>query len=803
MKFTLAWLKEHLETDADVATIAERLTAIGLEVDKVEDRGAELAPFVVGYVVKAEQHPNADRLRVCLVDTGGGGDPVQVVCGAPNARTGMKGVFAPPGSHIPGTGLDLKQGVIRGVESNGMLCSEREMGLSEEHDGIIELEDDAPVGAPYASYAGLDDPVFAIELTPNRGDCASVHGIARDLAAAGLGRLKPMIPDPVPGSYDCPVTVSFDFPAGEEAACPMFASRLVRGVRNGPSPHWLQDRLRAIGLRPISALVDITNYLTFDVGRPLHVFDAAKVTGNITVRFARAGERLMALNGKTYDLDPGMTVVADEAGPEGMGGVIGGEPSGCTEETTDVLIECALFDPVRTAATGRKLQVISDARYRFERGVDPEFVVPGIEIATRMVLDLCGGEPSHVAVTGSVPDWHRTYQLRLDRVAKLGGLDVPEGEQQRILTDLGFMLEPGPEGVLNVSPPPWRNDVIGEADLVEEILRIKGLDAIPPISMRLPGVFPPRAVAPLRRRGVAARRALAARGLNEAVTWSFMKKDVARAFGATEAELELINPISSELDMMRPSILPNLLEAAARNAARGMTDVGLFEVGPIYREPSEKGQDLMAAGVRTGAAEARHWAVSGRPVDAFDAKADAIAALDAVGAPTANLQVSTDAPAWYHPGRSGCLRLGPTVIATFGEVHPGVVEQFGLAGPVAAFEVTIDRVPLAKKRSSTARPSLDASSLQPVTRDFAFLVADDVPAEKVLKASRAAEKQLIADVTLFDVYTGKGVEDGFRSLAITVTLQPRERTLTDAEIEAVADKVVQSVVKQTGATLRA
>ncbi|QQP88910.1 phenylalanine--tRNA ligase subunit beta [Skermanella sp. TT6] len=800
MKLTLSWLKAHLDTGADVETISSKLTSLGLEVEEVVDRAKGLEAFRVAYVVSAEKHPDADKLRVCMVDTGS--ETVQVVCGAPNARTGMKGVFAPTGSVIPATGAELKKGVIRGVESNGMLCSEREMGLSDAHEGIIDLPEDAPVGAPFASVVGLDDPLIDVSLTPDRADCAGVRGIARDLAAAGLGELKPLETTPVPGAFPSPIGVTLDFGAGEEQACPMFVGRLIRGVRNGPSPRWLQDRLLSIGLRPISALVDITNLLTHDIARPLHVFDAGKLRGGLTVRPARAGETLLALNGKEYALEEGMTVIADDSGVVSLGAVMGGEGTGVTGTTTDVFLEAALFDPVRTAQTGRRLSIDSDARYRFERGVDPAFVIPGVEIATRLILEICGGTASELVVAGSEPSWRRELTLRPGRTLELGGVDVPVPEQVRILEALGFGVTERGDGVMAVLPPSWRADIHGEADLVEEVLRVHGYEHIPAIPLERTSAITRPALNARQRRTAMARRVLAVRGLSEAVTWSFMSSAHVDLFGGVTDGLRLLNPISSDLDVMRPSILPNLIQAVGRNADRGYPDTGLFEVGPVFRDPSPQGQDTVAAGVRSGTLVPRQWAEKQRPVDAFDVKADALAVLEAAGAPTGNLQVTTDAPAWYHPGRSGVLRLGPTVLARFGEVHPEVLDALGAKGAVAAFEVMLDAVPVPKKKGGTAKPLLRLSLFQPIQRDFAFLVDASVEAEKLVRAAKGADKGLITDVSVFDVYQGQGIDPGTKSLAITVTIQPTGKPLTEAEIDAVGAKVVAAVSKATGGTLR-
>jgi phenylalanyl-tRNA synthetase beta chain len=803
MKLTFSWLKDHLDTSADVETIAETLTMLGLEVESIEDRAKALAPFTVAFVKEAKKHPNADKLSVCLVDTGK--ETVQVVCGAPNARTGMKGVFAPAGSHIPGTNLDLKKGVIRGVESNGMLVSMREMGLSDEHEGIIELPHDAPVGAPFAQLLGLDDPIIDVKMTPDRADCLGVHGIARDLAAAGLGRLRPFDSTPIKGSFDSPILWKRALPHDQQKACPFVAGRYFRKVKNGPSPKWLQDRLAAIGLRPISALVDITNYVTFDLGRPLHVFDAKKLAGDLTMRFAKAGESILALDGKTYTLDESMTVIADKQQVQGIGGIMGGAFSGCTDHTTDVFLEVALFDPTRTAATGRKLGIESDARYRFERGLDPQSAVWGAEVAARLILEICGGEASHVVSAGELPRLDRRLTLRPDRVRSLGGLDLPAAESQRILQALGFTVSPK-DGMLRCDVPSWRADVEGEADLVEEVLRVHGFDRVPAVPLALETALPEPAITPAQRRVTIVKRALAARGLVEAVTFSFMDGRLAGRFIAgNRPPVALANPIAADLDVMRPSILPNLLQAAVRNAARGTGDIALFEVGPQYADDTPEGQLQVAAGVRVGSVRPRHWAAHQRAADAFDAKADAQALLAVCGAPIDNLQVAADAPGWYHPGRSGVLRLGPTVLAQFGELHPRVLRELNVKGATVGFELFLERIPQPKAKGKGAvstRPLLQASPYQPVERDFAFVVAADVPAERLIRAAKGADKALIQSVSLFDVFEGGGVGEGKKSLAFSVTLQAADRTLGEQDIAAVSEKIVAAVVKATGGALR-
>ena len=794
MKTTIDWLKTHLDTDAPLDAIVDRLVMLGHDVEGVENRAAALEPFTVASVVSADRHPNADRLKVCLVDTGKA--QVQVVCGAPNAHAGMKGVFAPAGTVIPRTGALLRETVIRGVASRGMLCSAYELGLGEDHEGIIELPEDAPVGAPYASYAGLGDAVLDIKVTPNRADCLGVRGVARDLAASGLGRLKPLDAMPVPGCFRSPIGIHIE----DHSACPLFLGRHLRGVRNGASPDWLRSRLEAIGLRPISALVDITNFLTFDLDRPLHVFDAGRLRGDLTVRFARPGETLLALNGQEYALDAEMTAIADKTGVQSLGGVIGGEATGCTEATTEVLIEAALFNPIRTAATGRKLNISSDARYRFERGLDPAFVRDGLEIATRLMLDFCGGQASEIVTAGAVPDWRRRYVLRPDRPATLGGLGVPPEESAAILTALGFAVERGAGGDVAAEPPSWRGDIEGEADLVEEVLRVKGYDQIPVAPLDRDTALSRPSLNPAQRRAELVRRTLAARGLTEAVTFSFISAREAELFGGAKPELRLVNPISADLDAMRPSLLPGLGSAARRNADRGYPDVALFEVGPLYRDDTPAGQTLVAAGVRAGHTAPKHWREKQREVDLYDVKSDALAALAAMGASPESVQVSADPPGWYHPGRAGSLRVGPKVLGAFGELHPAVIEALDARPPLAGFEVFLDAVP--EPRAARAKLPVHLSVFQPIERDFAFVVDRDLPAETLLRAARGVDRKLVSQIRLFDLYEGAGLPEGKKSLAITVVLQPQERTLTDAEIEAFSKRLITQVEKATGGQLR-
>ena len=800
MKFTLAWLKEHLDTNADLNTIVDRLTVIGLEVELVKDRAKGLEPFIVGQVLKANQHPDADRLRVCSVDTGD--REFQVVCGAPNAKAGMKGVFAPVGSYIPGTGITLKRTEIRGVESCGMLLSEREMGISDEHEGIVDLPEGSPIGALAIQVMGLDDPIIEIAITPNRGDCLGIRGIARDLAAAGLGTIKPLEAIPIPGGFDSPIGVVLDFPDEKKDACPYFIGRYLRGVKNGPSPAWVQDKLVAVGLRPISALVDITNLMTIEFGRPLHVFDAAKVKGSVRPRMARADESLLALDGKMYAMDEEMCVIGDDVNAEALGGIMGGESSGCTEETTDVFIECAYFDPMRTAMTGRKLNLQSDARFRFERGVDPEFMEPAMEIATQHVLDLCGGEASNLVVAGAVPDWKRKITLRLDRVRSLGGVELSADEISSILGALGF-VHATTENNFDITPPSWRPDIVGEACLVEEVIRMYGYDKIPAVPMALEGAMPNAARTLDQTRRFDGRRILASRGMTEAVTYSFLAEKDAMLFGSILNSIKLTNPISSDLSVMRSSILPNLINAAVRNAARGILDTAIFEVGPQFAGDQPADQTTAASGIRTGNNMVRHWLGNSRVVDAFDAKADVTAVLNELGIATDRLQVSPQAPSYFHPGRSGSFQQGPkNTLAHFGEVHPRVLKAMGIPGPVAAFEIFLDNVTKPKRKKDTARPHLALSAFQRVSRDFAFVINEDVTAEMITSAANKVDKELITETDVFDVFAGGNLEEGKKSMALSITLQPMDRTLTDAEIEEVAKKVVASVTKATGAALR-
>ena len=789
MKFTLSWLREHLETEATVAEVVEAMTMAGLTVEHVDDPGARLSAFSVARIVEAVQHPNADRLRVCQVHTVDGRK--EIVCGAPNARAGLTTIYAPIGACIPANGLVLEARPVRGVVSNGMLCSAAELQTAEESDGILELDGSLPVGTPAVEALGVE-AVIDFEVTPNRPDWLGVDGVARDLAAVGLGRLKTPAVAPVAGTFPCPVEIRLD----DSGACPAFAGRLIRGVRNGPSPDWLQQKLKSIGLRPISALVDITNLITFDRARPLHVYDAARLSGGwIEARLGREGERVEALDGKTYPAGPEICVIGDASGAIGLGGVMGGASTGCSETTTDVFIESAWFDPIRIAQTGRTLGIASDAQYRFARGVDPESLLPGLELATRLILDLCGGEPSEAVLAGRAPA--RPTPIAFDRgyVEALSGLSIPRERIDGILSALGFGLEGE-----TVAPPSWRRDVEGKADLVEEVARIAGYDALP--ATPLPPARPaPGGVLTVRQsRMRTARRALAAHGYAEAVTWSFMKRANAERFGGGAAELVLSNPIAADLDCMRPSILPNLIEAAERNARRGYPDMALFEIGPIYRGDQPQDQSAVIA-VVLAPHPPRRW--DGRTDDAlFSLKGDLEALLSELSAPPLQIVQGQSAP-WWSPGRSARLQLGPkTVVAEFGELHPAVLKAMDVEGPLLGFELHLDLLPEPKRRDVKTRQAFQPSPLMPLSRDFAFLLPEGTPAGDLVRPILAADKALITGARIFDVYQGSGVQEGFRSVAVEVQVQPQDRTLTDADIEALSARIVAAAEKATGAKLR-
>ncbi len=806
MKFTLSWLKDHLQTDASLEEICDRLTLIGLELESLNDVGARLGSFTVARVLKAEPHPAADKLKVCQVDTGKG--MVQVVCGAPNARTGLIGVFAAPGTYVPGLKQTLGTATIRGVESSGMLCSERELELSDEHDGIIELPDKAGarLGEPFIKVMKLDDPVIDIAITPNRPDCLGVRGVARDLAAAGLGKLKRADPGfEDDGGFDCPVEIALDFPDSAKSACPHFVARCVRGVEVQPSPAWMQRRLRAIGLRPINALVDITNYISHDRARPLHVYDVDKLQGAVRARLGKAGETFLALDGKEYEVDDTMCVIADERSVLGLGGIIGGADTGCTQSTRNVLIEAAYFDPVRTALTGRKIGIHSDALYRFERGVDVGSQEPGVNLAAAMIQKFCGGEISRMVSAGAAPAPNAPVLFDPAQVTRLTGVDLKSSQVTQTLKKLGFRSETTDSGV-TVSVPGWRPDVRGSADLVEEVIRIIGVDRVPSVALPRDGGVARPVLTLGQRRVRRARRLLASRGMVEAVNWSFIKHEHALSFGGGKASLRLANPISSEMSDMRPSLLPGLLSTAQQNRNRGFADSAMFEVGSAYRGDEPDDQFTACAGVRLGTARmsgaGRHWDGSVHAVSWADAKADALAVLAALGVDTERVQVSREAPDWYHPNQSGVLQLGAkNRFGSFGALHPATAARLGIEGAVVMFEIDLGAAPEPRRKGST-KPALIISDFQAVTRDFAFLVSRDVGAGDIVRAARGAEKKLIASVDVFDLFEDDSLGPDMKSVAIEVTLQPSGGTLTDEDIDAVAAKIVAAVKKATGGEIR-
>ena len=796
MKFTLSWLKTYLDTDVDLFTISETLTAIGLEVEEVIDPTEDLKPFVIAKIEKTEQHPNADKLRVCTVNNGN--EIIQVVCGAPNAKAGLIGAFAPSGCTIPTNGLKLKPSNIRGVDSNGMMCSERELGLGDDHDGIIELPSDAPIGASFADYANLNDPTIEIAITPNHQDALGVYGIARDLAAAGIGTLiKPDI-SKISGNFKSPITINIE----DKNACPVFAGRYIRGVKNGPSPEWMQRRLISLGMKPISALVDITNFMTHDYGRPLHVFDADNIAGNLKVRLSKSGEKLLALDEKEYVFDDQVCVISDNKAINSIGGVMGGAGSGTYDETKNVFLECAWFDPIGTAMTGRKLGIESDARYRFERGVDPSTVLDGIEIATRLILDMCGGQPSEVEVSGKVPVISKTIIMRPERVKELGGINISKAEVIDILKRLGFKVTDN-DKTLEVTSPSWRCDIDREPDLVEEVLRIYGYNKI--VGEPLPASSRDivAGLSPMQKRIRMAKRRAAVCGLREVITWSFISSSQAMLFADPKPELILDNPVSSDLNSMRPNLLQNLITAAGRNSDRGIKSVALFEAGNQFYSDKIDGQNFVIAGIRRGQKNERHWQKNSEDINVYDAKADAISILNAIGVKADNAQVVAEAPAWYHPGRSGVIRLGPkNIMAYFGEIHPNILKKLDVKGPLVGFEIMLGNIPLPRSKLGNSRGSLKSSDFQSVERDFAFVVSKDLAAEQLVKVISSVDKKLIDSVNVFDVYEGAGIDDGKKSIAVNVRLQPFNKTMTDDEIEEFRQDVISIVIKKTGGTLR-
>ncbi|MBR4927119.1 MAG: phenylalanine--tRNA ligase subunit beta [Alphaproteobacteria bacterium] len=785
MKLSLTWLKQYLDTNASVVEITDKLTSIGLEVEDIEDKATALQDFIIGEITAKEKHPNADKLNVLTVWTGS--KNLQIVCGAPNCYVGMKSVLAKVGTMIPHYGEKLEKGVIRGIESFGMMCSERELGIGDDHTGIIDLKTDKPAGTPVSEVI-KSEVMIDINVTPNRGDCFGIKGIARDLAATGIGTFIDTPTNPVKGTFESPVKVTII-----DENCPHFVGRYIRGVKNIESPDWLKERLISVGLRPISALVDITNYLNIGECRPLHVFDADKIAGNLVVRSANDGETLKALDEKEYTLQSGMTVIADDNGAQSIAGIMGGEPTGCSEETVNVFLESAYFTPLCVAATGRLLNAESDSRTRFERGIDPSSAIQGNEIATRLILDICGGEVSELVIAGSEPDWTHTIEFDFGQVERLTGMAIAQDKMVEILTKLGFGVQGN-----TISVPSWRtNDVRLSADLVEEIVRIYGLDELPEAPMRadtpLTGMLNT-----IQKREIIVRRTLASRGLNQALTWSFMDSKLAKFFDSKG--IRLANPIASDLDEMRPSLIPNLLSAVKRNQDRGIADVQLFEVGPEFYSTTPTEQRLVACGVRAGAWTPKHWAEQSRTVDVFDAKADAIDALSAMDAP--QTQTFRKAPSWYHPGRSGSLCLGKNILAHFGEIHPAILKELDIKTPVVGFEIYMDNLPAPKAAKSKLQKQLKISNLMPLTRDFAFVMDKDVEAERVINTIKGVDKEKITSVSIFDVYMGANLPDGKKSLAVKVQIQPMDKTLTDADIEILSTQIINMVKKNTGADLR-
>ncbi|MEO5805551.1 phenylalanine--tRNA ligase subunit beta [Devosia sp.] len=806
MKFTLDWLKEHLDTDASVDEISKTLTMVGLEVEAVINEGEALKAFVVAHVVSAEKHPNADKLRVCKVDAGTG-ELIDVVCGAPNARTGLKTVFAFPGTYIPGKDMTIGKGNIRGADSNGMLCSAAELELSNDHDGIIELPADATVGQRYVDFAKINGVTFDISITPNRGDATGVYGVARDLAAFGLGILKTTDMSPIASKGKSSIAaLPQQFSADEPKAIRKFAGRLFRNVKNGPSPAWLQQRLRAVGLRPINTVVDITNLVSLGWGRPLHAYDADKIVGQPVLRTAR-GESFDALDNKTYTLNETMTVIADDQGPLCLGGIMGGIRSGCTDGTVNVFMECASWDPELIARTGRKTGIVSDARYRLERNVDPALTEPGLELATRLMIELTGGEPAEPVISGEDVFPNTVIEFPLSEVKRLTGLTVEPMVINAILTSLGFIIE-GRGEVVSVKVPSWRPDVTQKADLTEEVMRMVGVDNVPVEPLPRLNHVAPRMLTTIQNRRRIARRALASRGLDEAVTWSFISHELAEKFGGGSDDLQLANAIASDMTDMRPSLLPGLLAAAKRNANRGVSDLALFEVGQIFLSSAPEGQHTYASGIRTGTAglngSGRHWSGKADKVGVFDAKADLGAVLDALGVDIDKVQLVAEPASWSHPGRGGRIQLGPKVIiGWFGELHPAWAIALDVEGPVAAFEIDLDALPEPRKKPTKTKPALNLSGLQSLSRDYAFVVDRAVTAATILKAARGSDKALITEVNVFDVFEGVHVGEGKKSVAIEVTMQPQDKTLTDEDIDRVSAALIAAVTKATGGTLRA
>ena len=803
MKFTFSWLCDHLETNNSLDEICDVLPMLGLEVEALHNPLPALAPFSIVEIVEANQHPDADRLKVCRVNTGDG--ELQIVCGAPNARVGLRTVLAPVGTHVPGSDLVIKQGNIRGQTSEGMLCSLSELNLGEDHDGITELPPSAPVGTGFADfarteYAGLVDPVIEIAITPNRGDCLGVRGVARDLAAAGFGMLRDIDFSSAEGEFALSLTWQIDEKVS--SLVPLISGRLFEGVANDSAPEWMAQRLAAVGQRPISALVDVTNYVMIDLGRPLHAYDADKVAGDkLTVRFAREGEQVLALNEKTYECGPNMLVISDADGSDDLAGIMGGERTGVSKTTTRMFLEIAVFDPTNVAKTGRQLNIHSDARYRFERGLDATSPVQMAGYIARLVQSVCGGRFSHLVVNGTADVQPQIVAFSPNRTEALTGIACPDDRQEKILTALGFHVDRSQPETWQVAVPSWRNDIVGSADLVEEVIRIYGYNNLEMTALPRDNYIARPAFSPVQLRPVLLRRLLASRSLTEAVTFSFLRPEEARMFGGGDESLGIANPISLDLSMMRPSLLPNLLSAASRNLNRLASDIGLFEVGPVFLNTSETGQRTAVGGIRVGAVQGKDWQDPGRKADLFDAKSDLLAVLDCLVVRTQNLKVSTGVPVWMHPGRSGQFMLGKTAMGYFGELHPQICADYDLPAGVVGFELWLDTIPLPRQKGP-AKPLLKLSSLQPVTRDFAFIVDETVSAQSLIDAVRRASRDVVTDISVFDVYKGKGIEDGRKSVALAVTLQPKDSTFSEIDLIALSDQITATVNKNCGGILR-
>ena len=800
MKFTLSWLKDYLNTNSEIAKISDTLTNIGLEVENISDRTEELHPFTVAYVKNAEKHPNADRLKVCQVETKIG--TVQVVCGAPNARTGMKGIFAPVGSFIPGTGITLKKSKIRDVESSGMLVSEKEMGISEEHDGIIEVDNSHKIGEPFSKIYSLDDPIFEIAITPNRGDCLSVRGISRDLAAAGIGKLKNIKKYFHNGKFESPIKWKRDFNKKNSFLCPAVAGVYFKDIKNGPSPDWLKNRLLAIGLRPISKLVDITNYITYDLGRPLHVFDADKINGNLNMRLANNNESIKALDGKNYNLTNDMVVISDDLKIQAIGGIMGGEESSCTESTNNVFLEVALFDPESVAKTGRKLDIKSDARYRFERGVDPYSIEWGVEFAIKMILELCGGEVSKITKAGNHQISKNKIKYAFNKVHLIGGIEINQQKQVKILKDLGFEIQKKNKYTCVISVPYHRPDIKGEADIVEEILRIYGYDKIKPLSVQKEKNDTSNPLSSNQEIYYKSRRLISSRDYFEVVTWSFMSNKFAKYFDQYENILKLDNPISSDLDVMRPSILPNLIQSIIKNQSRNYKSAGIFEVGPQYENCSIEGQHLMASGIKYGEKYKENWIDEKRKVDVFDIKSDIYFFLSSLNFPINSLQLENNAPKWYHPGKSCTIKLGKTPLGFFGEISPIIKNLYDIKTNVCGFEIMLDNLSNFYSKKMFKPLEFINNPYQIVERDFAFIVDKKIKSNEIVDTIKKTVKDIVIDVMVFDVFEGKNIAEDKKSIATKVVLQPIKETFKEKDIEEICINIVNQVKKQTGAFIR-